>query len=61
MIIIGVDDQGDEHLVSYTEDARLHIADALCGCNPDPFVDEDFEKGESKWWWSHHHLGEYDG
>jgi len=57
---IGFDNRGDEHLIPLLDDSRLHRPDPICGCNPDPYQDEQYH-GEAlppaRWWWSHHPLG----
>lgn len=53
-------DPPDRHSFPEGEEAR-HIADHLCGCNPDAMSNETPEshmRGEpSEWVWVHHRLG----
>lgn len=56
MIEIGIDQDGDRHLIPDGEDPALHKADTLCGCNPDPYI-EYGDGDERGYWWGHHTFG----
>jgi hypothetical protein len=58
---IGFDEKGDEHVIPDEDDPEIHRPEVLCGCNPDPYHDEnpwnfDAPPRPVKYWWSHHHL-----
>lgn len=58
---IGFDKDGDEHLIDDRDNPKMHKADSLCGCNPDPYHDEnpyDFSLPSKPviYWWSHTQL-----
>lgn len=55
---IGFDEKGDEHVIPDEDDPTIHKLDTLCGCNPDPYHDENpwGPRKPVNYWWSHHHL-----